>query len=71
MATNIKELGMNRDKVKAKISDIGTLVAQLAEILDSQDDDAALAFLEVCQDAQERLSCLLYDVMAPSLRNRQ
>lgn len=61
---------MNRDEAKKTITEMGTLVAELAEILDSQENDPALAFLEVCQDVQHSLSRLLHGVMAPILLNQ-
>ncbi|MBF8710637.1 hypothetical protein IR016_28050 [Pseudomonas putida] len=59
---------MDRNEAKARIADLCKRVAELEEILDSQANDAKLAFMEACLDAQDMLGRLMQGVIGPVLQ---
>lgn len=53
----------------ALIRSLNEAVCELPEILESDEDDGALAFLEACQDIQEQAGRLIHAALLPTLKS--
>lgn len=59
----------DRHALMARIRALNEAVCDLPEILESGEEDGALAFLEACQDIQEQAGRLIHAALLPTLKS--
>jgi hypothetical protein len=59
----------DKHALMALIRSLNEAVCELPEILESDEDDGALAFLEACQDIQEQAGRLIHAALLPTLKS--
>lgn len=59
----------DRLALMARIRALNEAVCDLPEILESGEEDGALAFLEACQDIQEQAGRLIHAALLPTLKS--
>ena len=59
----------DKRELMALIRALNEAVCELPEILESGEEDGALAFLEACQDIQEQAGRLIHAALLPTLKS--